>query len=58
MLVSPKAWTRRDRECPNWVTDALGAVLVVESLTEGMVPPHCRRREKDKSRIDRNALDL
>ena len=58
MLNSAKAWTRRDRECPNWLTDALGAVLVVESLTKGMVFPHCRRREKDKSRIDLNSLDL
>ncbi len=53
-----KACIIRWREWPSWFIVPLGAVFVVELLTDGRVVPSRRRSTNDRSNINRYGFDL
>ncbi len=57
-LASANVWIMRLRAWPNWSRAALGASLTVAPLTDSRKPPYLRCSQKERSRIDQNALDL
>jgi hypothetical protein len=57
-LASAKACTIRERHSPIWSMAPFGTLLTVVSLTAANTPPFFRRKRKERSKIDRNALDL
>ena len=57
-LASANAWTIRDRHSPSWSITPFGALLIVVSLTATKTPPFFSRRQKERSKINLDALDL
>jgi hypothetical protein len=56
--ASAKACIIHWSEWLSWFITPLGAVFVVESFTDGSVAPSRRRKENDRSNIDRYGFEL